>query len=67
MKAKTKSKTWVVPHEVMLEKRIEELERELEVSMQEKKNLHEFADKLEAQVRDLLAVVAYLESKGEKK
>jgi cbb3-type cytochrome oxidase cytochrome c subunit len=67
MKVKTKSKTWVVPHEVMLEKRIEELERELEISMQEKKNLHEFADKLEAQVRDLLAVVAYLESKGEKK
>jgi cbb3-type cytochrome oxidase cytochrome c subunit len=67
MKVKTKSKTWVVPHEVMIEKRIEELERELEISMQEKKNLHEFADKLEAQVRDLLAVVAYLESKGEKK
>ena len=66
MKTKAKAKTWVVPHEVMLEKRIEELEWELQVSTQEKKNLHEFADKLEARVRDLQAVIAYLESKGEK-
>jgi cbb3-type cytochrome oxidase cytochrome c subunit len=50
-----------------LEKRIEELEWQLQVSVQEKKNLHEFADKLEAQVRDMQAVIAYLESKGEKK
>lgn len=62
-----KAKTWVEPYAVELEKRIEKLERELEISMQEKRNLHELIDNLEARVRDLLAVIAYLESKGEKK
>ena len=67
MKEKAKAKTWVVPHETKLEKRIETLELELQISMNEKKNLHELIDKLEAQVRDLWAVIAYLERKGEKK
>ena len=62
-----KAKTWAVPHEIKLEKRIETLELELQISMNEKKNLHELIDKLEAQVRDLSAVISYLERKGEKK